>query len=258
MRIETQHADTIIRVLTVQTKACPRRLNRPYGERAARAFRDEMKPLQQPTQDAEALQELGRASVQIIHDLKNQLNGLKLYATFLRKRHERGGERQPDELETVGKIAAGLERTAEDMAVLVRFGRPLELRRASEVDLASLLRAAAGQGATPDVGDGSFRGEFDAEALAAALRDITAVLHGTDAGGDSNATTISLRRDEPGGSAVIEWGGLQSEGCAASPFDTFAGSAGLRMAQAARVVRAHGGSVEHAAGTVGVRLPLSQ
>ncbi len=257
MRIETQHADTLIRVLTVQTKACPRRLNSSYGERGDRAFRDEMKPLQQPTQDREALQELGRASVQIIHDLKNQLNGLKLYATFLRKRHERGGERQPDELETVCKIAAGLERTAEDMAVLVRFGRPLELRRAPHVDLAGLLRTAAGQAATPDVGDGSFRGEFDAEALAAALRDITAVLRGADSGGDSDAT-ISLRREEPGGPAVIEWGGLQSEVGAASPFDTFAGSAGLRMAQAARVVRAHGGSVEHAAGTVGVRLPLSQ
>ncbi len=48
-----------------------------------------MKPLPQPTHDTEALQELGRASVQIMHDLKNQLNGLKLYATFLRKRAER-------------------------------------------------------------------------------------------------------------------------------------------------------------------------
>ena len=219
-----------------------------------------MKPLPQPTEDTEALQELGRASVQIIHDLKNQLNGLKLYATFLRKRHERGGERQPDELETVGKITAGLERAAEDMAVLVRFGRPLELRRAAGVDLAALLRAATGPGTTPDFGDGSFRGEFDTDALVAALRDITAVLHGPDAaGGGDGVRTISLRREERGDStaAVIEWRGLNVEaGGASSPFDTFAGSAGLRLAQAARVVRAHGGSVEHAAGAVSVRLPI--
>lgn len=219
-----------------------------------------MKPLPQPTQDTEALQELGRASVQIVHDLKNQLNGLKLYATFLRKRHERGGERQADELETVGKIAAGLERAAEDMAVLVRFGRPLELRRAAGVDLAGLLGAAAGHGgATPEVGAGSFRGEFDAEALRAALRDITAAVYGADGAGDANddaRPAIALRREEGGDAAVIEWRGLKSGGGAASPFDTFAGSTGLRMAQAARVVRAHGGSVEHAAGTVSIRLPI--
>ena len=45
-----------------------------------------MKPLLSETQDSDSLQTLGRASLQIIHDLKNQLNGLKLYATFLRKR----------------------------------------------------------------------------------------------------------------------------------------------------------------------------
>ena len=217
-----------------------------------------MKPLPQPTQDAEALQELGRASVQIVHDLKNQLNGLKLYATFLRKRHERGGERQPDELETVGKIAAGLERAAEDMAVLVRFGRPLELRRAPGVDLAQLLRAAAGPEVSPDVQAGPFLGEFDAGALAVALRDITAVLHG--AGADGGGRTISLRREGRGAAAVAvaEWGGLKTGGGTVSPFDTFAGSAGLRLAQAARVVRAHGGAVEHADGAVSIRLPLTQ
>ena len=218
-----------------------------------------MKPLTQPTQDPEALQELGRASVQIVHDLKNQLNGLKLYATFLRKRHERGGERQPDELETVGKIAAGLERAAEDMEVLVRFGRPLALRRAPGVDLSQLLGASAGPEISPAARAGPFRGEFDAGALGGALRDITAVLHGADAGG--GARPVSLRREEERGGravAVVEWGGLEIRGGTISPFDTFAGGAGLRLAQAARVVRAHGGAVEHADGAVSIRLPLTQ
>ncbi|MCA1612987.1 MAG: hypothetical protein LC800_02295 [Acidobacteria bacterium] len=145
------------------------------------------------------------------------------------------------------------------MAVLVRFGRPLELRRAPHVDLAGVLRAAAVSGATPEVGDGPFRGEFDADALASALRDITAALRGAaDAdGGDAHA--ISLRHEEQGGpAAVIEWRGLKLEG-GANPFETFAGSAGLRLAQAARVVRAHGGTVEAGgAGAVSVRLPLTQ
>ena len=39
--------------------------------------------------------------MQIVHDLKNQLNGLKLYATFLRRRIEKN-ERPGDEQETIG------------------------------------------------------------------------------------------------------------------------------------------------------------
>jgi signal transduction histidine kinase len=100
-----------------------------------------MTPQQQPTHDAAALQELGRASVEVVHDIKNQLNGLKLYATFLRKRAERD-QRPTDEVETVNKIIAGLERAAEEMNLLVRYGRTLELRRASQ-DLAEIVRAAA-------------------------------------------------------------------------------------------------------------------
>ena len=70
-----------------------------------------MKPLLTETHDAEALHELGRASVQVVHDLKNQINGLKLYATFLRKRMEKA-ERPADELETVAKLLAGPARAA--------------------------------------------------------------------------------------------------------------------------------------------------
>ena len=77
-------------------------------------------------------------SVQIVHDLKNQLNGLKLYATFLRKRMEKS-ERPADEQETIGKLISGLERAAADMTTLVRFGRPLELRRQPRVDLVKIL-----------------------------------------------------------------------------------------------------------------------
>ena len=79
-----------------------------------------MKPLKTELQDTETLVELGSASVQVVHDLKNQLNGLKLYATFLRKRMEKA-ERPADELETIGKLIAGLERGAGDMTLLVRY-----------------------------------------------------------------------------------------------------------------------------------------
>src|SRR4030095_11519006 len=94
----------------------------------------DMKPLKSETQDLATLQELGRASVQIVHDMKNQLNGLKLYATFLRKRMEKA-DRPQDEQETVAKLIAGLERAASDMTTLVRMGRTLELRRPPQTDL---------------------------------------------------------------------------------------------------------------------------
>ena len=51
-----------------------------------------MKPILSQTEDKSTLQDLGRASIQIVHDLKNQLNGLKLYATFLRKRLEKSAK----------------------------------------------------------------------------------------------------------------------------------------------------------------------
>src|SRR5919112_4001040 len=119
-----------------------------------------MKPLKTEIQDAETLRELGSASVQVVHDLKNQLNGLKLYATFLRKRMEKA-ERPADELETIAKLIAGLERGANDMTLLVRYGRPLELRRQTGTDLARLLRESAeGARVETDVGDAS-EGECD-------------------------------------------------------------------------------------------------
>ena len=80
------------------------------------------------TEDRETLQDLGRASIQIVHDLKNQLNGLKLYATFLRRRLEKS-ERPEDEQETIAKLMAGLDRAASDLATIVEYGRQIELKK---------------------------------------------------------------------------------------------------------------------------------
>ena len=61
-----------------------------------------MKPGLAKVTENSALEDLGRATLQVVHDLKNQLNGIKLYATFLRKRLERD-ERSAEERETVNK-----------------------------------------------------------------------------------------------------------------------------------------------------------
>src|ERR1700752_1878266 len=98
-----------------------------------------MKPLMSRTEDTGTLQDLGRASVQIVHDLKNQLNGLKLYATFLRKRLERS-ERPGDEQETVNKLINGLDRAANDLSTIVQYGREIELKTQRGMDLHKVLR----------------------------------------------------------------------------------------------------------------------
>src|SRR5256714_245369 len=213
-----------------------------------------MKPLLSETHDAEALQELGRASVQIVHDLKNQINGLKLYATFLRKRLEKT-EGRTDELETIAKLIAGLERAAADMNTLVRYGRPLELRRVPRTDLRRALIIALER--EPDEASGEpCHGEFDQAALIEALKNIDAGLRARK----PNATQLEVRlsREERADASdgVIEWRGPLGANGARDPFDTFAGGTGLRFALAAKIIRAHGGAIEHDADAVRVRLPI--
>src|ERR671920_1952599 len=153
-----------------------------------------MKPLKTELQDAETLRDLGSASVQIVHDLKNQLNGLKLYATFLRKRMEKS-ERPADELETMAKLISGIERAAADMNVLVRYGRTLELRRQPGTDLARLLNDSA-DGARVEADGGGFEGDYDPVLLGEALKNITAGARGESAdGGDVAAAPVRLRRE---------------------------------------------------------------
>src|ERR1051326_2928235 len=87
-----------------------------------------MKVSMSRTEDRETLQDLGRASIQIVHDLKNQLNGPNLYATFLRRRIEKNG-RPEDEQETIVKLIAGLDRAASDLSTIVEYGRQIELKK---------------------------------------------------------------------------------------------------------------------------------
>jgi light-regulated signal transduction histidine kinase (bacteriophytochrome) len=219
-----------------------------------------MTPQQHASDDAAALQELGRASVEVVHDIKNQLNGLKLYATFLRRRCERD-QRPADELETVNKIIAGLERSAAELNLLVRYGRPVELRRAPQTDLAEIVRAASGGDAGIEAGGATdFRGDFDAEKLGEALAHICAAAR-AHSPADSPAH-VSLRREASEGeaSALVEWRGVAAAAGANGKniFGALDGNASLRTALAARIISAHGGAVAHEGDTVSVRIPLKE
>ena len=213
-----------------------------------------MKPLKTELQDAETLRDLGSASVQIVHDLKNQLNGLKLYATFLRKRMEKAG-RPADEQETLGKLISGLERAASDMNVLVRFGRQLELRRQPGIDLARLLQDSA-DGAQVETDGGPFEGDFDPVLLAEALKNITAGAYSESGAASDGGATSRVRLSGDGAGALVEWQGGAGDADGEDPFRSLAGAAGLRMALAAKIIRAHGGEVSREGGRIRARLPL--
>ena len=233
-----------------------------------------MKPLLSESEDNDALRALGRASVQIVHDLKNQLNGLKLYATFLRKRMEKG-ERPADELETVNKLIAGLDRAARDVSMIVEYGRPLELRKQVGTDLEKLSREVAANlnaenlSSRPPVTGGlsgsvvveaqtgcSLIGEFDRGLLSEALRwiSLSAVKMLSNKAG---SLTIRLKIDanESRRNGLIEW--AVGDSSDHDPFHSFAGSNEIRLSLAARIIEAHGGSATRHDGVLSVSLPLA-
>ena len=136
----------------------------------------------------------------------------------------------------------------------MRFGRPAELDARPGSDLAQILAAA---GADTSLPPGQvFRGDFDAQALTEALRIIGAAVAGKDG---AARPAVRLSRAEDGGApaALVEWEtarGAQIVEAAA----TLSGSDGLRVAVAAKIVRAHGGRLEHAANALRARLPLTE
>lgn len=210
--------------------------------------------------DAAALEDLGRATLRIVHDLKNQLNGLKLYATFLRKRLERD-EHSQEELETVEKLVAGLDRAAKDLTALVRYGQPLELRQQSGVDVRSVIQAAAHDPAQRVTGAlsgsllgdndaGPLVGSFDPLALAEAFSSLAREACAVRSASESIVTLHAERSAGEGpAKAVVEWCGLTLRD-GAQP--------GIHAQFAKRVIEAHGGVVEFNHDKIRVTLPLSE
>ena len=202
-----------------------------------------MKTAMSRPEENERLQDLGRASMQIVHDLKNQLNGLKLYATFLRRRIEKN-ERPADEQETVGKLINGLDRAAEDLSTIVRYGQPVELKKQAGVEVDKVLRAVCASlqegGASIACKEGSgIQGNLDLFKLTDAFKWLCygALKHRPNGDG---AADVSVTARVEGDQAVIEWSGLRQ--LDHDPFRSFAGSDEIKLALAAKIIEAHGGS----------------
>jgi signal transduction histidine kinase len=197
--------------------------------------------------------------MQIVHDLKNQLNGLKLYATFLRRRIEKT-ERPGDEQDTIGKLIQGLDRAAVDLSTIVKYGQPVELKKQPGVEVDKVLRgvcATSNEGGSRivlDSSSGPVQGNFDLFKLTDAFKWLCAgaMKHkqNQEEGGEIFVTTKS----SDDARAVIEWSGLRE--LDHDPFRSFAGSDEVKLALAAKIIDAHGGSAKFIDRKFVVELPL--
>ena len=219
-----------------------------------------MKTAMSRPEETERLQDLGRASMQIVHDLKNQLNGLKLYATFLRRRIEKG-ERPEDEQETVGKLINGLDRAAEDLSMIVRYGQPVELKKQPGFEVDKVLSSVCSSVDETNSkivwksDSDAVQGSFDHFKLTDALKWLCmgALKHRqTDNDGAGEITVTTRLSDER---AVVEWTGLRQ--LDRDPFRSFAGSDEVKLALAAKIIEAHGGSAKFIDKKFVVELPLN-
>ena len=229
-----------------------------------------MKPAVAKAKDKSPLEDLGRATLQVVHDLKNQLNGLKLYATFLRKRLERDN-RAPEEQETLVKLIAGLDRAAHEMTALVRYSRPLEVHRQVKVDLRKIIPSSARVTDPRQSGelqrlnldwkieDAPFLGEFDQSALTEAFETITEEALSSVPLRDVSQLSLQVSRTGAASSptALIEWKGLTPKNRTQS-LTSFHDHATIHLALAAKIIEAHEGQMEHDATAIRVSLPLSR
>jgi signal transduction histidine kinase len=212
------------------------------------------------TDDREILQDLGRACAEIVHDVRNELNALKLYATFLLKRSEKS-KWLPDERETLAKLLAGLEQSAGDLTMLVHYSRPIEPARKAGIDLQQIVMGLAGdseQTLVAECDSGNFRGEFDPVLLTQAFRAITfSVLkqqrHKRSL--DPVKIRLSTEESESGTVAVVDW---ECDGLKTADLLASVGTSGVCLSLAARIVEAHRGIIKRHSETLRARLPLSR
>lgn len=201
--------------------------------------------------EEDVLIETGRMAARLIHDFKNQLGGLKLYAAYLKKRFADN----PEGLEIADKIVQGLNEMADQAAILSKLSRPLELR-VEAADLKPVVERIAGNLQSRSQARGvrlecevelnSHQASFDSQSLSAALEAIIA--RAIDSSSENSRVKVSLRRQ--GEALLIE---IADEGESLDEerlrdlFNVFVGDrinkSSLGLAMARRIVEKHGGRI---------------
>jgi signal transduction histidine kinase len=201
--------------------------------------------------EEERLIETGRMAARLIHDFKNQLSGLKLYAAYLKKRFADN----PEGLEIAEKIDQGLNEMADQAAILNKLTRPLELRCEPGDPALVVEQVVAGHRA--EAGKKNIRIEYEVESdlpqmpldwqqVRAALESILA--RAIDLSPEGGVVSVSVkRRDEVLQIEIADQGETLDAGQRRALFDGFTSErisrTSLGMALARRIVEQHGGEV---------------
>lgn len=210
-------------------------------------------------EDEVMLLEIGRLSARLIHDFKNQLGGMKLYAAYLKKHFAGNAEA----VEIADKISETINEMAHQAALVSKLAQPVALACAAH-DLGPLVEQAARE-ATERVRDGQARlalnlaprlplMRLDPQQLQSALAALlTRALQVAQKDGLVN---VDLKQQ---GSLVrlqcADDGVTLTEHQLAEFFAPIAAerinSAALNLAQARRIIEAHGGRVTARAADAG-------
>jgi len=214
--------------------------------------------------------ETGRMAARLIHDFKNQLGGLKLYAAYLQKRFADNAEG----MEVAEKIAQGLNEMAEQAAILNKLCRPLELQMEPGDPAPVIEQAVSRLGPRVsakrvkiicDNEPGAPRASFDPRLIGEALETI--ISRAVDASPEDGEIVISLRRrDEALRIEIKDKGAKLDDERRLRLFDPLAGDrlnrSALGMAMARRIIERHGGQASARPGAsdgtiIEVTLPIA-
>lgn len=216
-----------------------------------------------PEQDSQAGQpafpEIGWLAGRLLHDFKNQISGLKLYASYLKKHCSATAETDEagEATEIIDKIIGGLSLMAEHAVLISRLSQPLTLKTApaSLVSLISQLvdetaAQAAARGVELFIGIQSEQVSVncDAQLLFMALKALT--LRAIEVCHAAGRVHLTLRREQDEIQISIADGSREplSEHRRAAFFELPANerlnTTVLGLALAEKIIRQHGGRAE--------------
>ena len=232
---------------------CEISLRRLNGLQSSPLIAVELNPVSASAREQEALLEVGRATNRLIHDFKNQMSGLKLYAAYLKKRFA-GREDLAEGLEIADKIVQSLNEMTENSALIGKLTRPVEVRLLKE-DLPTLvqqvIQSLSSQTAARRVeivssGDAVYL-PLDSQQMQSALKSL--LTQAVDASPEGGTVTTAWRLD--GNQALLsisDDGETPSEQQRQRFFDFLTNErlnkTSLGLALARRIIEAHGGTVE--------------